>query len=34
MTAAAGEPELRPGMFSVIQTFGDRIDPTPTSTLA
>ena len=29
MAAAAFEPELRPGMVSVIQTFGDRINPHP-----
>jgi hypothetical protein len=29
MAAAACEPELRPGMVSVIQTFGDRINPHP-----
>jgi Putative transposase/Transposase zinc-binding domain len=29
MAAAASEPELRPGMVSVIQTFGDRINPHP-----
>ena len=29
MAAAACEPELRPGMISVIQTFGDRINPHP-----
>ena len=29
MAAAVCEPELRPGMVSVIQTFGDRINPHP-----
>ncbi len=29
MAAAVDEPDLRPGMVSVIQTFGDRINPHP-----
>jgi hypothetical protein len=29
MTAAVEEPDLRPGMVSVLQTFGDRINPHP-----
>ncbi len=29
MAAAAEEPQLRPGMVSVIQTFGDQINPNP-----
>ncbi len=29
MAAAVEEPNLRPGMVSVIQTFGDRINPHP-----
>ena len=29
MAAAVEEPDLRPGMVSVIQTFGDRINPHP-----
>ena len=29
MAAAVEEPHLRPGMVSVLQTFGDRIDPHP-----
>jgi hypothetical protein len=29
MAAAVEEPKLRPGMVSVIQTFGDRINPDP-----
>jgi hypothetical protein len=29
MAAAVEEPDLRPGMVSVLQTFGDRINPHP-----
>ena len=29
MAAAVDEPDLRPGMVSVLQTFGDRINPHP-----
>jgi hypothetical protein len=31
MAAAVEEPDLRPGMVSVIQTFGDRVNPHPMS---
>jgi hypothetical protein len=32
MAATVEQPGLQPGMVSVLQTFGDRINPTPTST--